>query len=170
PSSAHARNIATRPVARVLGHREGIELGCERVITEMGRERRYERALAISTVAVKQEDDLLARVAGERVTSDPLDVTRESFIAIRHALDEFLPDGRLGFGIEGNRRQLGHQVLSPVKAKGAGLEIDGSILDVQEPRVTVKLIDAHPDSGLGLRQLDETPERRLALRAFSVLP
>ena len=111
-----------------------------RVVAERGLDRLEERALAGRGGPVREQQDLLAGVAGEGVADDSLQEPGELVVAAGGRVDEPFPVGRAGVGVVGDGRELGCEVGRVVWAELAGAEVDRAVVGAQQPRVGVELL------------------------------
>ena len=158
-----ARAAQSRHIGRVpVGARfhEGVHRRVGRVITQDGGQGVDEHRLAVRACAVKEEQRVLLRRPGQRVTDHPLQVGLQPLVATRDLFNE-LPPGRAVAAGRGCG-DLGHPVCALVRAHPACLKIDHAARRVEQPRICIPFVGGGRVPAVCTRQTFHTADRSCA--------
>src|SRR5262249_51262635 len=125
-------------------------------------ERAEERRLPARGGPMDQEELLLRRAPGERVPDGPLDVLPELLVG-QATREEVVPDRVPGARLVRRPRDLGQEVLAPVRPQVERPELEGAVRAIEHEGIRIELARLH--GHLALRKGEHPAETGLALRS-----
>ena len=89
----------------------------------------------VAALAVHKEQDLFGHVTGQRIADSLLDEDPQGSVVAGNAFQELLEQRALGTAVGTHRCDLGQQIAGIVLLTPTGPQVDGAILDVEQPRI-----------------------------------
>ena len=155
-------------VPLMRGGQQQVGLGRGGVVAHQLLDDRQERALAVRSPTVQEEQALLGHGAGERVAHGALDELDELAVALHRPVDEPFPCGAGGGRVDGGGCELGDELVAVLGGDLTGAQVDSARAGVQDPRVGVERSDGDGDAGLGAGDVHHGVEAGCALRLVPV--
>ena len=126
--------------ADIAAGQEGLKVCSLGVVAQRGFYGLNERGLASSSGTVNEKQNLFTDISGQGVADGALEKTQKVGVGIGHLSEEVIP-GREGcVRIVSDGAAPGQEIGAVVWPQLAGLQVQGAILDVQQPRAVIQVI------------------------------